>query len=94
MSGDRYTPGRVALSLTRIWLPLVIALVGVVAIVVGGGRTSLAATGVGLLIIALIVWMINWMFRLSVESNQDREREEAAREYFDIHGRWPDEDEE
>ena len=33
--------------------------------------------------VALIVWMINWMFRMSVESNRDREREEEAREYFD-----------
>jgi hypothetical protein len=35
--------------------------------------------------------MINWMFRMSVDSNREREREEAARRYFDEHGRWPDE---
>jgi hypothetical protein len=28
---------------------------------------------------------------MSVDSNRDREREEEAREYFDRHGRWPDE---
>jgi hypothetical protein len=28
---------------------------------------------------------------MSVESNRDREREEEAREFFDRHGRWPDE---
>ena len=93
MSGDRYTPGRFVLSVTRLWLPLVIAVAGAVAIVLGHGRTSLAGAGVGLLIIAVIVWMINWMIRLSVESNDDRDREEAAREYFDRHGHWPDEDE-
>jgi hypothetical protein len=82
------------MSLTRIWLPLAIAVAGAVAVVLGHGRTSLAGAGVGLLIIALIVWMINWMFRLSVESSHDRDREEAAREYFDRHGRWPEEDEE
>jgi hypothetical protein len=47
---------------------------------------------VGLLLVALIVWMVNWMFRLSVQSNRDRDVEEEAREYFDRHGRWPDED--
>jgi hypothetical protein len=46
---------------------------------------------VGLIIAALIVWMINWMYRMSVESNRDRDREEEAREYFDVHGRWPGE---
>jgi hypothetical protein len=36
--------------------------------------------------------MINWLFRLSLQSNRDRDREERAREYFDRHGYWPGED--
>ncbi len=80
----------VLLSLTRVWLPVALAVAGVVAIVIGGD-SPLGATGVGLIIIGVIVWMVNWMFRMSVESNRDREREAAAREYFDEHGRWPDE---
>jgi low affinity Fe/Cu permease len=87
------------LSATRLWLPLGIAAAGVVLIVLGHGRVSdsgdthtlLAATGVALLLVALIVWMINWMFRISVASNLDREREEEARRYYDEHGRWPGE---
>jgi hypothetical protein len=85
--------GRVLLSVTRLWLPIAIAVAGLVAIVLGHGRTTLAGAGVGLVLVALTVWMINWMYRLSVASNLDREREELAREYFDLHGRWPDEDE-
>jgi prepilin signal peptidase PulO-like enzyme (type II secretory pathway) len=81
------------LSITRLWLPVMIVLVGVVAIVLGHARTPLAGAGVGLVVIALIVWMINWMFRLSVQSKRDRETEEHAREYFDDHGHWPDEGE-
>jgi hypothetical protein len=59
----------------------------------GGGilQNTLAAFGLALLLIALMVWMINFLFRLSIESNRDREREEEARAYFDAHGRWPDE---
>ena len=57
----------------------------------GHARTPVAGAGVVLLGTALIVWMINWMFRMSVESNRDREQEEEARTYFDEHGRWPDE---
>jgi hypothetical protein len=79
------------LSLTRLWLPLAIAVAGAIAVVVGHARTPLAGAGVVLIGSALIVWMINWLFRLSVESNRDRDREEAARDYFDRHGRWPDE---
>jgi lysylphosphatidylglycerol synthetase-like protein (DUF2156 family) len=88
---------RAALAAIRVWLPLGIGIAGVVAIVIGGTGSShhsptLAAAGVSLLLAALIVWMINWLFRMSVQSNRDRELEERAREYFDEHGRWPDED--
>ena len=93
------TPGRIFLSLTRVWLPLSIAVVGIVFIVLGhaslsdrsSGRALQAGVGVGLVIVAVIVWMVNWMFRMSVDSNRDREVEEEAREYFDRHGHWPDE---
>jgi uncharacterized membrane protein len=59
----------------------------------GGGilQSTLAAFGLALLLIALIVWMINWLFRMSLDSNRERDREEEAREYFDRHGRWPGE---
>jgi len=84
-------PGRILLSLTRVWLPVAIAVAGVVAIVIGHGSNAVAAVGVCFLIVALAVWMINWMYRMSVESNRERDREEEAREYFSQHGRWPDE---
>jgi hypothetical protein len=94
-------PVRLLLGATRIVLPIMIALVGVVLIVIGqtsGGATgthgtsaTVAAAGVALIVAAIIVWMLNWMYRLSVASNQEREVEEAAREYFDRHGRWPEE---
>ncbi len=84
--------GHVLLSATRLWLPLAIAAVGVAGIIVGHGTAPAAGAGVGLIIVAIIVWMVNWMFRMSVESNREREVEEEAREYFTRHGRWPDED--
>jgi ABC-type transport system involved in cytochrome bd biosynthesis fused ATPase/permease subunit len=81
-----------ALAVTRVWLPVAIAIVGIVGVVVGGGKDDIVAgAGVSLVLVALIVWMINWMYRMSVQSNRDREREEEARDYFDRHGHWPDE---
>jgi len=93
-------PNRAVMSLTRVWLPAIIAVVGLVLIVVGHGsysdlantRSLESAAGVALLLVALCVWMINWMYRLSVRSNEEREYEERAREYFDRTGRWPDEE--
>ena len=92
MTIDRGAADGFLLAITRIWIPVGIAVVGIVAIVIGGGQDDvIAGAGVSLVIAALIVWMINWMFRMSVESNREREEEERAREYFDLHGRWPDE---
>ena len=95
----RPDPTRFWLAATRTWLPLSIAVAGVVLVVIGhGSYSNLAnthslesAAGVCLLIVALIVWMLNWMYRLSIRSNEKREDEERAREYFDRTGRWPDE---
>jgi hypothetical protein len=99
MSNNR-RPAHLLGTLTRVWLPLVIAVTGVVLIAIGGDRpallvehegSALSGIGVALLIVAIIVWMLNWMFRLSIQSNRDRDKEEEARVYFDRYGHWPDE---
>jgi formate hydrogenlyase subunit 3/multisubunit Na+/H+ antiporter MnhD subunit len=88
------------LGATRYGLPIAIALVGVVLIILGHASRSevvdrnsvLSAAGVAVIIVAIIVWMLNWMYRLGSSSNQDREDEERAREYFDRTGRWPEDE--
>jgi ABC-type transport system involved in cytochrome bd biosynthesis fused ATPase/permease subunit len=87
------TGRRLLLGAIRWWLPLGIAVAGIAGVIIGHARANspTAAAGVGLIIVALIVWLLNWMFRMSVQSNRDRAQEEEAREYFDRHGRWPDE---
>jgi hypothetical protein len=64
--------------------------VGAVFTVIGRGRSNIAAVGVSLLIVALTVWLINWLFRMSLESNREREDEEEARRFFDRTGQWPE----
>jgi hypothetical protein len=39
----------------------------------------------------LSVLLINFLYRLGVSGDKDREAEERARAYFDEHGEWPDE---
>jgi hypothetical protein len=36
------------------------------------------------------VWFLNWLFRTGTAGDREREAEDAAREYYDTHGRWPD----
>jgi protein-S-isoprenylcysteine O-methyltransferase Ste14 len=89
------------MQILRYWLPGGIALAGIALIAVGhaayskstGSHSLESATGVALLIVAVIVWMINWMYRLSVRSNLEREEEEQARRHFDRTGRWPEDEE-
>ena len=38
----------------------------------------------------LSVLLLNFLFRLGVSSEADREEEEQARMYFDAHGEWPE----
>ncbi len=93
MAENHHHGAHFLLFATRVLLPMGIAIAGVVAIVLGtsGRGAFLSAAGIALLGVALTVWAINWLFRLSVKSNYDRDRDEAARDYFERHGRWPDE---
>jgi protein-S-isoprenylcysteine O-methyltransferase Ste14 len=105
MADDRSTRARRNLGaattqFTRYWLPGGIAVGGVVLIILGHAAYSKStsahslesAAGVALLIVALIVWMINWMYRLSIHSNIEREEEEQARDHFSRTGRWPEDE--
>jgi hypothetical protein len=71
----------------RYGLPAVIFVAGIVCLVVGGD----VALGAGIVLIgvAVLVAVFGAFARLSLASQDDREREEAAREYFSRHGRWP-----
>ena len=37
------------------------------------------------------LFLLNFLFRVGVTGDSDRDAEDAAREYFDKHGHWPDE---
>jgi len=77
-----------ALHAIRYGIPLVLLIVGVVV--------SATAGGVGIAAGALFfsagsaVLLLNVLHRMGVEGDKERDREEAARQYFDKHGRWPD----
>lgn len=79
------------LRIVRIGLPAAIAAAGVVMLILAGNENEQGA-GIALIGVALVVVILNAFLRLGASSEQDREREEAAREYLDRHGHWPDED--
>lgn len=85
---SRSSPG---LIVVRYGLGGTMVVAGVVIIVINPGGFGVdgfaMAVGGG-----LSVLMINYLFRLGVRGDLEREQEEEARRYFDEHGVWPDEE--
>lgn len=79
------------LFLVRWVLPALVVLAGFVILVVRRDTIGFEAfallTGAG-----LSIWLINFLYRLSVSGVRDRDDEDRARRYLDEHGHWPDEE--
>jgi len=71
----------------RYVLPLLVTLGGIVIMALGGENDLLG--GASIVSAGLAIYFVNWLFRIGVAGDREREREAAAREYFDRHGRWP-----
>jgi hypothetical protein len=80
--------------LVRWWLPIGICAVGVVMLIVALIRQDDIWGEGGALVISagLSVWLLNALYRVGVRGDSERDREMEAREYFDRHGHWPDEE--
>ena len=81
---------QLGLNAVRYGIPLALLIAGV--IVAGTSGSGLAA-GAMFVSAATAVLLLNVLFRIGVEGDKDRDREETARRFFDEHGRWPDEPE-
>jgi hypothetical protein len=79
------------LNLVRYGIPAALFLAGVI-VMATSGRIGIAA-GAMFISAATAVLLLNVIYRIGVAGDKDRDREEAARRYFDEHGRWPDEPE-
>jgi hypothetical protein len=82
---------RFGLLFLRYGLAVTLAVLGVIGLIAGHGHTAVAGAGVVLLGVAAMVWMLNWLLRLGLASNEDRVQDEQARDYFSEHGHWPEE---
>lgn len=80
----------IALQLTRYGLPAAILLAGVIAAIIIPGETGVDAI-VGLTGVCACVVLLNLLLQLGARGDRDRDREAAAREFYDRTGRWPEE---
>jgi hypothetical protein len=65
----------------------VVTLAGLV-IMAFGSETDLEG-GASIVSAGLAIYFINWLFRIGASGDRERDQEAAARDYFDVHGRWP-----
>jgi uncharacterized membrane protein YoaK (UPF0700 family) len=77
-----------ALNAVRYGIPLVLFVAGAI-ISATAGSVGIAA-GALFFSAATAVLLLNVLYRIGVEGDKERDREEEARVYFDKHGRWPD----
>jgi hypothetical protein len=76
----------IALIVVRYGIPAALFIAGMV--VWGTGSVAIGAMFISA---ATAVLLLNLLFRIGVEGDKERDREDAARAYFDKHGRWPGE---
>ena len=74
----------------RYVLPAVIVLAGVVVLILNQTINGLEGFAMGIGVAGSIL-LLNVLYRVGVSGDRERDEEEAARVYFDEHGRWPDE---
>jgi hypothetical protein len=74
--------------LVRYGIPLALLVTGVV---VAGTSGSGIVAGAMFVSAATAVLLLNVLYRMGVQGDRDRDREEEARRFFDEHGHWPDE---
>ena len=77
-----------ALAAIRYGIPAVLFIAGAIVTATAGG-VGLAA-GALFFSAASAILLLNVLYRIGVEGDKERDREEAARRYFDEHGHWPD----
>ena len=76
----------ITLNAVRYGIPAALVIAGMVIWGIGS-----VAAGAMFISAGTAVLLLNFLFRIGVEGDKERDREDAARRYFDEHGRWPGE---
>ena len=95
-------PGRLAaggvssetklLVFVRYVLPGLIVVGGLIPLLVSDSKSATHGS-MGIIGAGIAVGLLSLFYRVGASGDQERDAEDDAREYFDRHGRWPDEDE-
>ncbi len=84
-------PASLPIRLVRFWIPLALVLIGTALMIADGfngfGVSAFAAfAGAG-----SSTWLINFLWRMGISGDEERDLEAKDRDYLAAHGHWPDE---
>ncbi|MEH3053899.1 MAG: hypothetical protein PGN13_07820 [Patulibacter minatonensis] len=79
------------LRFVRVYLPGLLMIAGIAVIVIGLASEHALEIGIPLFSAGASIWFVNFLWRIGVSGDQDRDVEDDARDYFAEHGHWPDE---
>jgi hypothetical protein len=85
-------PAGIAVRLLRWWVPLALCLLGVVILVIDGFDTAGADAFAAFAGAGSSIWLINFLWRLGISGDDERDREALDRVYLAKHGHWPDDE--
>ena len=75
------------MTLVRYVLPAAVVVGGIIVMILGSENDL--EGGAGIISAGLAIYFLNWLFRIGVSGERERDEEDAARDYFEQHGRWP-----
>ena len=78
------------LRFIRTWLPAIVVLAGI-GLWVASPSVDTAEGSAGIIGAGLGIWLLNFLYRVGVTGDRERQVEDDAREFFDRHGHWPGE---
>ena len=85
------TRERKLLVFARYVLPGLIVIGGLVPMLLSDSKSAFHG-GMGIIGAGIAVGLLSLYSACGASGEQDRDDEDEAREYFDRHGRWPDDD--
>jgi hypothetical protein len=86
-------PTNLAVRLLRWWIPGVLCVIGVVLLIADDFDTFGASAFAAFVGAGSSTWLINFLWRLGVSGDEERDREAEDRVYLAHHGRWPSQQE-
>jgi hypothetical protein len=75
----------------RVVLPGLLMVAGIIVILAGLASEEALQVGIPLFSAGASIWFVNFLWRIGVSGDKDRDVEGEARDYFAKHGHWPDE---